>query len=149
MIRTTLATVLIAALAGCSAKLEPVGMGGQGDRSAQQTQLAAYAASDANQYPEDAEASNDFRAAAVVNRESGTIRIFNFSNQPLTNAKLWINQNYVREVDMVPANGSKRISYNELYDPSGRTLSSAKTPVTNVQIQTGDRLHNVMGPAFE
>jgi hypothetical protein len=147
MFRTILATVLIGALAGCSAKLEPVGMGD--GSSSQEAQLAAYAASEENQFPRDAEASGDFHAAAVVNRDDGTIRIFNYTNEPINNAKLWVNQSYVRRLDAIPANGSKRVSFSELYNSKAQTFTAAKAPITSVQLQTGDRLHNVLGPAYE
>jgi hypothetical protein len=147
MIRTTLAALVLAA-AGCSASLEPLGMDQNGQAS-QEAQLAAFAAAEQNQFPRDAQASDDFHAAAVVDRDKQSIRIFNYTNEPISNAKLWVNQSYVRQIDTLPANGSTRVSFSELYNNNAQTFIAARAPITSIQLQTGDRLHNVLGPAYE
>jgi hypothetical protein len=141
--------VAAAALVGCEASAR---VGGGGDKSTptQATQLAAFAANPDNQYPAEAQASDDLRAAAVVNRESQTFRVYNFGDEPIERAKVWVNGEYVYEVNSIPAKGSREFSATQFYRKDGRSLQSANVPIQRVQVQTGDdALANLQGPVFE
>lgn len=147
MIRTMLATALVAGLVGCSGSFES--MGKRSSEPTAEARLAAYVASSENAYPRDMNASDELRAAAVVNRKDNTIRIYNFTNAPLQDVKLWVNQGYVRQLDTIPANGSKRVTFGELYNDNARTFAGSDTPITSLQLQTQDGLFNLQGPAYE
>lgn len=147
MIRSTLAVLMVAALTGCTASLEPMGRNDQS--TSREAQLAAYAAAEQNLYPSDVEADSDLQAAAIVNQKNNTVRIYNFTNAPIRGAKLWVNGGYVREVDNIPANSSRTVSFNELYNSSAQTFTSSRAPINRLQLQVGDELHNLQGPAYE
>lgn len=147
MFRHTLAALAVAGLTGCAASVEPVGFGNRDQTPS--AQMAAYAAAQENQYPQNVELSDDLAVAAVVNRDGKTLRIYNFSNQPLRDTKLWINETFVHRLDSVPANASIRVGFGELYDSYGHPFSQAQAPITSVQLQSGDDVYRVQGPAFE
>lgn len=147
MLRRSLALLAVAGLTGCAASVEPVGFGNR-DRTGQ-AQMAAYAASEQNQYPRNLDASTDRALAAVVNHDRNTIRIYNYSGEVLTDAKLWVNQAFIHRLDSIPANSSVTISFSGLYDNTGKTFAAAKAPITSVEIQAGDNLYTVLGPAYE
>lgn len=149
MIRHTLTLAVAAALVGCEASARVGGNGGGSSSPAQATQRAAFAASPDNQYPSDAQASDDLRAAAIVNREAGTIKIYNFTDDPLQNAKVWVNGEYVNQVNRIPANSSTTLNRSQFYNKNGTSLANNKVPVQRVQVQSGDTLSNLQGPVFE
>lgn len=146
MLRQTSLLIVAAALAGCSASAE---MEPASDASQSQTanaQLAAYAAS--AELPQ-GEASDDLRAAAVVNRESNNLKIYNFSNRALRNVDVWVNGSFVGKVSNIPANGSAMVPRSAFYDSSGRSLAQENTMINSVQIVDDDKLYNLQGPAVE
>jgi hypothetical protein len=150
MLRQTLLLAAAAALAGCetSARIAPVA--GKDKPAPLQTQLAAFAANPDNHYPTDAKASDDLRAAAVIDRKANTIKIYNFMSDPITNAKVWVNGTHVYQISSIPAKQSKTLQRSLFYDKTGVSLASVNTPVTQVQLQTGDgALANLEGPVFE
>ena len=153
MLRHVLPTLLIVGLcaaagAGCSAgaSFDPK-FGRDNDNDAQRTQLAAFAAQ--QQYPRDARASDDLRAAALIDREDNTLRILNFSDRPLNDAVVWVNGAFVHRVASVPPNGSVTIPRGQFYDANGRSLANQATSANRVQIQWGDELYNLQGPVYE
>lgn len=148
---TVLIAAAAAALVGCetSARLGPVG-GGDRTSPTQQTQLAAFAAKPENQYPSDAQATDDLRAAAIVDGEAGNIKIYNFTDEPLTNVKVWVNGTHLYQVDNIPAKQSKTLPRSLFYNKNGMSLANSDTPVQRVQIQTSDdTLATLLGPVFE
>ena len=152
MIREFLAVGAVAAIVGCSAEIKRVG---GGDKQAakqaeidQRTQLAAFAAREENQYPS-TRPTDDVRASAVVDAESGALKIYNFSDEPLTDVKVWVNGQYLHRVDRIPAGASVTLDRSQFYDREGMNLAQRTTPINQVQIQSGDRLQNLQGPLFE
>jgi hypothetical protein len=117
--------------------------------TATRTQMAAFAASEDNAYPNQAKASDDLRVAAIVDREDGVVRVYNFTDERISNAKLWVNQQYVYRIPAISPNDSVKISRARLYNSRGASLSREKAPISNVQLQRGDELSNLMGPVFE
>ena len=112
----------------------------------QKTQLAAFAAQ--SQYP-NKQASDDLRAAALIDRKEGTIKIINSTSQALTDSKLWVNGAFVTHVDTIPARGMLTIKRENLYDRNGISLAKANAGITKVQLEQGDKFYNLEGPAFE
>jgi len=146
MIRHGLIVLAAIALAGCSTSAENPSTA---SHTTQQppTQLAAYAAS--VQYPSDLTASKDLRVAAILNNDSGTIKIYNFSNQALRDVRVWVNNSFVYRLDTLAPNSSVTIHRDQLYDATGRTLANVQATVRTVQLQTPEGLFDVQGPAME
>ena len=153
MLRHTLPALLLGSIAlggiGCSAgaEFDPQFGGGNKQSDQQRTQLAAYAAQ--QQYPREASASDDLRAAALINRDKNSIRILNFSDRPLNDAIVWVNGAFVHRVDAIPPNGSVTLPRASFYDATGRSLANQSTSANRVQIQWGDELYNLQGPVYE
>ena len=110
------------------------------------TRLAAFAAS--SKYP-DGQASDDMRITAVVDRRAGMIRILNPTSDAATNDSVWVNRNFVTRVDRIPAMGMVELDMDRFYNAQGQSLPDVNTTVREVQIQRGDKLHNLLGPVFE
>jgi hypothetical protein len=150
MLRRTLVLLTMAALAsaaGCSAtgEFNPVGQGA--DKEMTPTQLAAFAAT--SKYP-DTQPSNDLKIAAIVNRDKGTIKVYNFTGQPVHNAKVWVNRAYVAKIDGIAPQNKATVELDKLYGPFGNNFASQKdTPISSVQLQTDEGLFDVEGPAQE
>jgi hypothetical protein len=139
-----LGAAALAAPIGCRTEAEVRSpFRGGDDRAA----LAAHAAR--TQYPTDVEASDEMRAAALIDRRANTIQILNFSDQPIRDADVWVNGNFVYRVDSIPPNGSTTLSRNQFYDARGQSLANVQTTATRVQIVVEDELYNLLGPAFE
>lgn len=146
ILRSASAAIIVGGLflAGCSTSAEVSNPFDENTSS--EAQLAAFAAS--SQFPNQ-EASNDLTATALVHRDTGMIQIINASNKPLTNAKVWVNGQFVTKVNSIPANGSVRIPRSQFYDQTGRTLSGTNTTAQRIQLQTSDNLYNLQGPVFD
>ncbi len=149
MLHKTLAVLAIAGLTGCASDGGFAGFGDSRERTEQRAQMAAFAASEENQYPDNVNVSEDLAVAGIVNQKDNTIRIFNFSDQTLRNAKLWINQSFVYRIDNVPANSSTRVPFSGLYNSDGRTFTDVRAPITSIQLQVDDTMYRVQGPAYE
>jgi hypothetical protein len=143
MLRTTLALLAVTTLVGCAANGEfnPVG---RKSEEMTPTQLAAFAAN--SKYPADLQASNEARVGAVVSADKGTIKVFNFSERPIVNARVWVNKGYVAKVDGIPPQSKVTIATDKLYGPFGNTFASQEKTVSSVQVQTDEGLFNLMGP---
>jgi hypothetical protein len=150
MLRRTLVLLTMAALAsaaGCSAtgEFNPVGQGA--DKEMTPTQLAAFAATSKSP---DTQPSNDLKIAAIVNRDKGTIKVYNFTGQPVHNAKVWVNRAYVAKIDGIAPQNKATVELDKLYGPFGNNFASQKdTPISSVQLQTDEGLFDVQGPAQE
>jgi hypothetical protein len=147
MLRRTLLLLALTSVAGCSAtgEFNPVGQGA--DKEMTPTQLAAFAAT--AKYPE-TQPSNGLRVAAIVNRDKGTIKVYNFSGQPIHNARVWVNKAYVAKIDGIAPQNKASVDVDKLYGPFGNNFASQKdTPISSVQLQTDEGLFDVQGPAQE
>lgn len=147
MFRNIVTWAALAAVAGCSASGEfnPVG------KSADQmtpTQLAAFAAT--SKYPDTQPAATDLRAAAIVNRGAGTVKVYNFTDRPITNARVWVNKGFVAKIDGIAPQQKVTVTTDKLYGPFGNTFASQKdAPISLIQLQTDDGLYTLQGPAQE
>ncbi len=110
------------------------------------TQLAAFAAQ--SQYPTK-QASDDLAIAALIKGKDGDIKLLNTTQQAITDAKVWINGSFVTHVDTIPAKGTVMIKRDDLFNRDGISLSKASTAINRIQLESGDKLYNVHGPAYE
>lgn len=133
-----------AAVAGCSSSttFDPMGSGRSNEDS---TQLAAYAAS--AKYPSDVQPKTDTKLAAMFNGDN--VRIVNFSNEPVRDANVWVNNTFVHKIAIVPPLGTVTVNKSTFYDPTGRNLSSANVTPTTVTVQTGNTVWSTLGPVVE
>lgn len=108
---------------------------------------AAYAAR--AQYPL-GQATDNLHLTALVNRaKSDEIQVINPNDQTIDNASVWVNGKYVTYLAHIPAHSVVKLSRDQFYDNAGHRLSQVNTPADHVQVETGGRLFNVMGPAIE
>ena len=129
-------------MAGCSGQIS-----GTGDNEpSPEARMAAHAAS--MRYPSNMRPMTDWRAAALVDRRSGAIRVINFENRPIRDANIWVNQSFVHRVDSIPPNGYVVLSRGGFYDSAGNSLSNVNSSVTQVQIESGNNLYSLQGPVM-
>ena len=157
MLRRPLLALFAATLAaGCA------GGGGSGSRNASgghgsssidppaeamtDTQLAAYAGN--AKFPTTQPQANN-QVAAIVSGDRKTIKIYNFSNQPLRAVNLWINGAYVEPIQGIPAHGRAIVRTDKLYNGLGDTFAKRSEEVTRVQLETREGLYTLLGPATE
>src|SRR4051794_26785610 len=67
------------------------------------TEMAAYAGR--HNYPS-SPATDDLRIAAIVSTDKNSIRLYNFSNEPLGEVDVWVNGAFVHHIVALPAKGS-------------------------------------------
>lgn len=148
MFRQTLMSLSLAGLMGCAAgaELQNPFRGGTAQAQAEQAQMAAFAAT--AEYPR-GEASDDLRAAALINRDGGTIRVINFTDEPIRNARVWVNGAFVQEVGTIPPNGSVTLRNDRFFNSDGQTLAQMNTAPVRVELQSDDKLHRLQGPVYE
>jgi hypothetical protein len=131
-------------LVGCSTSAEVKNPFKANDT--ERTQLAAFAAQ--SQYPT-RQPSDDLAVAALIKGKDGDIKILNTTERAITDAKVWVNGAYVAHVDNIPARGTVNIQRENLFNRDGISLAKANTAATRVQLEIGDKLYNVHGPAME
>jgi len=156
MLRQSLAVLAVSAVASVAGCSSGGGYGASASTPPQQvelqqpmqqaTELAAYSAKAA--YPE-TQPIDTFKSAAIVNRETGLIKIYNFTDKPVGESKVWVNRSFVCRIPGIAPQSKVVISTNQLYDNSGNTFTSQKDPVSTVQLQTDHSFYNVEGPAME
>lgn len=154
MLKQGLAVAALLIMTGCASDQggsEPAASSGQQSAqvAAQQppttAELAAYAGS--HQYPQGEQTRSDIRAAALVNGD--TIKIYNFSTDPIRDADVWVNRAYVRHVNAIAPGSSVAIHTNHLYNGVGQQFAAKGEHVNIVQIEQDHNLQTLMGPAAE
>jgi len=148
MLKQCLIIGTAAALVGC----ESLGMNDNSARISAQAptdaELAAYAGG--HQYPANQQARNDIRAAAIVNRGDGLIKLYNFSNRPLDSVDVWVNQSYVQHIRGLPAGSAPLvIRFRDLYNQLGQRFSSHNEQVRTVQVESNGALYTLEGPGAD
>jgi hypothetical protein len=138
MLRETLLTLAAATLIGCGStmSLNP----DAGDA----TQLAAFAAT--AKHPTTAPAT-DWQVASMISGNS--LKIINYTNNNIDNAVVWINGLYVTKVGTIPANATVVTPFAHFYDVNGDVLNTDKTPVKDVSVESGNGMHELLGPSVE
>ena len=145
MIRQTIALLALAALGGCAANAE-FGAPNSTQRMTA-TQLAAFAAS--TEYPANQTGRNDLMAAAIVDRGDKEIKVYNFSNQPIRDARLWVNRSFVARIEGIAPLSKAVIKGDRFYDKMGNSYAKQSVEVSQVELQTAEGLYNLMGPVTE
>jgi len=110
------------------------------------TELAAYAAS--HHYPS-MPATDDLRVAAIVSPDRSELKLYNFSNAPLADVDVWVNGSWMQHVRGIGASGSVIIKTSNLYNAFGKNFAGQSEPVSRVQLRTGDKFYNAMGPVTQ
>jgi hypothetical protein len=141
----TLAALLGMGLAGC--QMDSADSARLSTQARTVPELAAYAAS--HPYPATMPASEQVHVAAIVNRADSTIKIYNFGNRPIHDARVWVNKSYVQHINGVASNSSAIVRMSELYNGLGQTFTGLNSPVSLVQVETDDGLYTLLGPASE
>jgi hypothetical protein len=110
------------------------------------TELAAYAAR--HKYPQ-TQPSDDLKVAALISSDRTTLRLYNFSNEPLPEVDVWVNRAWLQHVRGIGANGSVTIKTSDLYNAFGKNFSSQSEPVSKVQLELDGKFFNAMGPVTQ
>jgi hypothetical protein len=153
MIRRTLIVLSIAALGGCSAwpQTGTSPSAADSDRAAVATptseELAAYAGH--SKFPADEQAKSDLQIASILSSDKSTIKIYNFTNDPLRNIDVWVNGSYVQHVAGISPQSSVLIHTDQLYNGLGKSFSGQSEPVSKVQVATDHGLYTLWGPASD
>jgi hypothetical protein len=116
-------------------------------RQDETAELAAYAAT--AHLPDNAEARHDLKVAAVIDRGSNKIHIYNFGDQPVEGGNIWINREFVQRFDTIPAYGEIVLSRSNFYDHNGQNLRSASVSTETIHLQHDNDVYVLMGPAYE
>jgi hypothetical protein len=151
MWKQCLAAAATMVMVGCASQSEPTASQAQASQSLTAPQppgpaeLAAYAGG--HQYPSSAPARSDLRAAAIVNAEQGTLKIYNFGTQPIRDADLWVNQAYVRHIGQIAPGSNVTVQFSNLYNALGQQFSGRGDHVNLVQVEQDHNLQTLMGPA--
>jgi hypothetical protein len=155
MLRRSLVAVFVASLAaGCAGGRPAARAGSSGNgngmdppaEAMSDTQLAAYAGN--AKFPT-TQAQTSAKVAAIVSGDRRTIKIYNFENQPLRAVNLWVNGAYVQPIQGIPAHGRTIVRTDKLYNGLGDTFAKRSEEVSRVQLETGDGLYTLLGPATE
>ena len=110
-------------------------------------ELAAYAG--AHTYPT-TQPAKPLKAAAIVNRDRGIIKIYNFTSQPIQGADIWVNQAFVQHVNGVaPGSAPAVVRFSDLYNGLGQQFSTQNEQVRTVQIESNGNLYTLEGPAAD
>jgi len=109
------------------------------DFNTESARPAGFDAASTPRFPTDLRPSDDLRATALIDRDANRIKIVNPSDQALRDVKIWVDGRYAGSVAEIPARGAVNI------DRGGLEVKSS----SRIQIQAGDKLYNVQGPAFD
>ncbi len=137
MFRKSIAVFALASVVGCSSStsFQPFASNGPEERA----QFAAYAAT--AKYPSDMKASDEFKAVALINPKNESVKIVNFSDEPIRNANVWVNGTFVYKVGTIPSHGAIVIDREQLYDTTGDTMRRLNSTANRVEIQAGEHLY--------
>lgn len=143
MFRSTFAMLALVAVAGCStsARMDNPFVGGKSDNA----MLAAYAAN--SRFPT-SQPTGELKATVVVD-SSNRIKIINPADTPISDARVWINREFVTHVVSIPAHSAVDLPRSIFYNGQGQSLASIKTGPLVVQIENRDGLYNLQGPAWD
>ena len=133
-------------IAGCagSAEFNPVG---QNTKAMTAPQLAAWAAR--AEYPSDAQPGGELKMAAIVDAGDKSVKVYNFTGQPVRDVRLWVNKAFVAKIEGIPAQSKAEVKFDRLYDGMGNTFTSHKTDVSLAQVEMDGRVYDLLGPGTE
>ncbi len=143
-------------LVGCNVSTEfsasPAGQEGPSSSAGpdpRTSEYALWAARAENAYPRGVEPTEAMRLAVVVDRQTGDFKLYNFSAQGLKDAKVWINRQYARPLEALPSGHGIVLPRPTFHNAYSISLGKDQTPATKVEVQQGETLISVQGPAFE
>jgi hypothetical protein len=146
MFRIGLALLAVFLIAGCeSSGGKPAAQSGPVGPT--DTERAAYAAS--VHFPGSAQPRTDVPVMALTNPSNNSIRVYNFSDRPMRNADVWVNQAFVSHLEGIPARGGVMLHTTDFYNALGSSLASQTQPFRQIQIRTPEGIYNVWGPLSE
>ncbi len=156
MIRKTLCMLALVTVAGCS-NMDHSSASGTNSSDPNATkmsnteptseQLAAYAGG--HLFPATQPARDDLRAAAIISADRSTLKVYNFSKEPIKEANVWVNGAFVGRINGIAPLSSVVIKTKDLYNSLGQNFVSTASTATRIQIQADGELSNVLGPATE
>jgi len=112
------------------------------------TGLAAYAGG--VEFPTKFKPYLEPTLTATVNMRSGMITLRNFGNAGVSEPRIWINGIFVYRVPALNAQTTLRLSKQNFYDSSGRSLKDLPTSaIKKIQLETAQGLMDVQGPMAE
>ncbi len=138
--------VFAGSLTGCAAQAE-FNQVVQNTKTMRSPQLAAWAAR--AEYPTTAPAGEELKMAAIVDKADKTVKLYNFTGQPIRDSKLWVNRAFVARIDGIPPRSKAEVKFDRLYDGLGNTFAAHKQDVSMVQVEFDGRVHDTLGPATE
>lgn len=149
MLRQSLVLLAAVAAAGCGTDMfGPSDSGRLAAQAPTGAELAAYAGS--RRFPATQPADNSLRAAAIVNHAQGVVKIYNFSDQPIQDADIWVNRSYVEHVrGIAPSSAPMTIRFADLYNGLGQRFSSQNGQIRSVQIESNGKLYTLEGPGVD
>ncbi len=114
--------------------------------NATDSQLSAYAASHA--YPQNVAASTAPALFYSVD-QNGTITLSNAGPEGLMGFDLWVNKQFVINVDKLPGHTSAQFQPGQVFNSGGNSLASSGVKpeaMTVVEVFQGGKLMTVQGP---
>ena len=139
MIRQLVLGVAAATMVGCNSN----GAFDVGSKE-EAAKYTAFAA--ASKVPTTAPAT-DWQVAALMS--GNTLKLYNFTNNTITDSSVWINGQYVSKVDTIPAMSAVTVDFSHFYNSSGLELNTDKTPVSRVVVESGSGVHQLLGPMIQ
>ena len=103
-------------------------------------------------YPGNAISAPDrVQATAVVNDKMDRLEIYNPSDRAIPPSTVWVNGLFVHQLGPIPPKGMATIDKDALLQagPSAMSLTDSKQAIAKVELQTGDGLYTVQGPAMK
>ena len=132
-----LGAILTACITGCGNASHSSPLAARS--AAAESHLAAYAAT--VRYPASVKPSTDLAAAALINPKTDTVKVVNFSDQPMRDVDVWVNGAFVCRTDVIPSHGSVMVSRNELFDATGKNMARQDAHPKRVEVQMGEHLY--------
>src|SRR5206468_1344997 len=128
---------------GSSASTEITGSSLAGNNTSNEATMAAFAAR--AQHPNGNAQQSQYTAVVTT---AGAIEVINPTDQPLNDGTLWVNGKYVAQVPPIAPRGAVTLSRNHFFDRDGHTMDWSAEKLNKLELQSGDQLYAVNGPAY-
>jgi hypothetical protein len=95
--------------------------------------------------------SDRLQVAAVDHPNSKEIELINLTPNAVPSPSVWVNGAYVRRLPTIPPQGTATVKYAGLLQAGqpANDFAIARQTVTKVELQTGEGLFTVLGPAIK
>lgn len=148
-LHASFAVLTTALLTGCAVNGE-FSPGNHSAAAMTDTQLAAWSAT--SKYPGSQSggvAPRQIPLSVIVDKGDREIKVYNFTGEPVRDAKLWVNRTFVAKIDGIAPQGRAVVKTDRFYDSLGNPFSKLNQEVSSVQLETADGLFDLQGPATE